>query len=145
MGLRAHARHDLETQCGARRDENDDSRLEESVGCVARDFSEFFLPTAPHLQNGTRLANACGLAFFCGFSTSACNGCTDDAESRSGESGLCNKKISRATNSCTRTRHRLGLKVPKITGKSRLAFNQINLFEPNLKICDFASFYLFTY
>ena len=52
---------------------------------------------------------------------------------------LSNTEFSLATNSCTRTRHRLGLKVWKITSKFRLAFNQILLFEPDFgfAILDF--------
>jgi putative tryptophan/tyrosine transport system substrate-binding protein len=93
----------------------------------------YVLPGRSHAELQDGLAKAFGLAFFCEFSTYACNGCTDDVENRSDGFSLCNRGISRATNSCTRTRHRLGLKVCKITNKFRLAFNQILLFEPKIQ------------
>ena len=44
------------------------------------------------------LAEACGHAVSCGFSTFACTDCTDDVENRSDKSWLCNNRISRAMN-----------------------------------------------
>src|SRR4030095_1408825 len=78
------------------------------------------------------LAEACGHAVSCGFSTFACTDCTDDVENRSDKSWLCNNRSSRAMNACTRTTHRLTGKVSKNTEKFRLAFNQISLSEPNV-------------
>jgi hypothetical protein len=79
------------------------------------------------------VAQACGRAVSCEFSTSACIDCTDDVENRSDRFWLCNRETSRGTNSCTRTRHRLRIKVSKNAVKFRLAFNQIYLSEPKVQ------------
>ena len=60
----------------------------------------------------------------------ACIDCTDNVGNRSDKFSLCNTENSRATNACTRTTHRLEVKVFKNTQKSRLVFNQISLFVP---------------
>ena len=68
------------------------------------------------------------------YNVSAFSGSADGVENPSDAFWLCSREFSRATNACTRTRHRLGLKVWKITSKFRLAFNQILLFEPNVQV-----------
>ena len=86
------------------------------------------------LENSTSArAEACGLAVSCEFSMFACTDCTDNVESRSDKPWLRNSGISRATNACTRTRHKLRVKVSKNTDKFRLAFNQIVLSVPNVQ------------
>jgi hypothetical protein len=101
---------------------------------VVRGFSACGHPAILLSEFQSAFVEACHRAVSCGLSTFSCTDCTDAVENRSNKFWPCNKEISRGTNACTRTRHILRIKVSKNTGKSRSAFNQNVLFEPNLEL-----------